>query len=236
MKKNKARYLLILLAIAGCENKSLDSQTYSLNSKIDGQAPKIVEDKNVESAFDKGRRQHEEAMAELSKISQRMKEESARLNKQTEELKSQGFTASEVNSDEWTYEEISDRMQGGKARYASIRSSNSLLFTAPFGGETKAELQIRQRPSDGLNILFSVPKGLIVCSPNCVVKVKFDDRAPIKFKAVQPTDFSHKAIFIDSEAKFVKELKKSNIVLIEVTYYGAGAQIAEFKAANFNWK
>jgi hypothetical protein len=190
-----------------------------------------------ESEFDRTMRLHQEAMAESEQYQKRQQAEIRLLELKIAEQKEARAPekTGEIRPNTWNYEEDTDKMHGGKAYFASIRSSNTLNFSSPYDGGSLGTLQIRKRASDGTSVLFMISKGQIVCSPSCTINVKFDDRAPIRFEGHQPSDYSHQAIFIAPAKKFVQEVKKAKNTLVEVTYYQAGSQVAEFSTTDFQW-
>jgi hypothetical protein len=136
---------------------------------------------------------------------------------------------------EWRYDTNIDKMTGTQSRFAYLTSPSQFEFAFPYGGGSHGSLMIRQRKSDGLNVLFSISKGQIVCPLSCTVRVRFDEKSPMTFTGTPPADHSSEALFLSPASKFVSELAKAKKTLVEVSYYQSGSQASEFKTEGFVW-
>lgn len=144
-------------------------------------------------------------------------------------------SAPEQKTSAWDYETKEDAMSGKTTKLARLMSSNAQNFDFPYQGDSYGHLIIRKRPSDGTTVLFTTDNGQIVCSQNCMVRIRFDDKPAMTFNAEQPADYSSKAIFLTPESKLISELKKSKRARVEVTYYAAGSRVSEFPTEGFEW-
>jgi psiF repeat len=130
----------------------------------------------------------------------------------------------------WEYEQRADKMDGSLTKFAKVVSDNSMALASPYSGENRARLVIRQRKSDGLNVIFVIQKGQLICSygSSCSVMVRFDDAQPVRFGASKPSDGSSNSLFINSERRFVDLAKKAKQIKMAATVYQAGTQVLEF--------
>lgn len=139
---------------------------------------------------------------------------------------------------DWKYEETVDKMSGKKTTEASIESSNSLDLPFPYKGANRGNLTVRQHPSYGLDVIFYIDKGQLLCSSydGCTVSVKFDDKPPVKFSATTSADHDSKVIFLRTTARFIESAKKAKVILVQPTIYQAGAPVLEFRTnAPLQW-
>ena len=134
----------------------------------------------------------------------------------------------------WSYSETEDKMDGGKTVKATVVSSNSAELSPPYEN-TYAVLAVRHSKADGLNVIFAVLDGQIVCgmSDDCALTVRFDDAQPIRFKASLPSDNSSKVLFIRNEKNFVLQASKASRIRVQVTMYQAGTKVFEFDTKPF---
>src|SRR3546814_7342616 len=62
----------------------------------------------------------------------------------------------------WTYNEQMDEMRGTVTKTARLTSSNEVNLQFPYG-TVSGYIEVRKRPTDGLNVMFLVDKGQILC-------------------------------------------------------------------------
>ncbi|MDH6185504.1 hypothetical protein [Polaromonas sp. CG_23.6] len=134
----------------------------------------------------------------------------------------------------WVYDDSTDKMTGKKTSTASIESNNSLSLAFPYQGKNFGNILVRQHPSYGLNVIFYVDKGQILCRSyaGCSVTVRFDDKPPMKFEANGSEDNDPKVIFLKGASRFIEAAKKAKTILVQVTMYQSGAPVLEFHSAS----
>lgn len=137
---------------------------------------------------------------------------------------------------DWIYTDSRDPMRG-TIRSANIESANRLDFAFPYDGGATATLSLRKIGGD-LNVMISVDKGQFICygMGNTEVRAKFDGREVEDYTCGQASDGSNNVIFIRSESSFLDSLKKAKVLIIEATFYQAGARQMTFHVAGLNWK
>lgn len=147
-----------------------------------------------------------------------------------------GATSISPEQSKWSYSEDRDQMRGDLARYASVISENQVDLDFPYG-EVNGTITIRKRPSDGLNIMFSVDKGQILCNSfeNSHISAKFDDGSVRKYRCTGTSDGSWETAFIQDEHAFLSELRRSKRAIIEAEFYQKGNQQFTFQTADLKW-
>lgn len=120
---------------------------------------------------------------------------------------------------------------------ALLVSETTYQFGFPYQGGTIGILQLVQHPRNGLNVVVNIENGQLTCHSftNCRILVRFDDRPPIKFRGVEPIGHDTKTIFLEPEAKFLKELRKSTHLVIELPFFNEGNRLFHFNTADLEW-
>lgn len=142
-------------------------------------------------------------------------------------------------SADWKYSTPTDAMTSKPIKLAVLQSDNSLDLDRPYSGVNYGNLVIRQSPRQGLDIMFSVDKGQIICDRynGCAVSVRFDDAPPMRFNAGGSSDHDSKVLFLRNESKFVAAAAKAKRILVQVVIYQAGQQVLEFSSPKpLEWK
>lgn len=145
-------------------------------------------------------------------------------------------TASEAPSSKWEYSDDKDPMRGTTTHFAVLPSENQEDLDFPYG-TVSGHLTVRRRPSDGLQIMFSVDKGQILCSnfSSSHVSVKFDDGPVQNFECSSSSDGSSETAFIESKSRFLERLKRSTHTVVEAEFYSRGRKQFSFDTAHLKW-
>ncbi|KQZ64877.1 hypothetical protein ASD67_10710 [Sphingopyxis sp. Root1497] len=158
-----------------------------------------------------------------------------------EEKSAESGTAADVAPkappSKWTYDEQIDQMRGTVTKTARVTSLNEVNLQFPYG-TVGGYLDVRKRPTDGLNIMFSVDSGQILCRSysDGHISVKFDDQPIKNYGCDGASDGSSDVAFIRNESGFLANLKKSKKVIIEAEFYQQGRQQFMFDTAGLEWK
>lgn len=136
----------------------------------------------------------------------------------------------------WTYRASDDPMSSRKARYANINSENTVSFDFPYQGLQRGTLMLRDHPTYGHDVIFSIERGQILCQSysDCTIRIRFDDGASIRWDAVGPSDNSSTSIFLRNESGFVKRLRAAKVVRLKVPVYQEGEPIFEFHVGGYD--
>lgn len=133
----------------------------------------------------------------------------------------------------WTYQVDVDKMTNKKTSYAMVQSTNSLALGFPYQGRNLGLLTVRQHPQYGLDVIFSVDKGQLMCDTynGCEVLVKFDEGKPIRFEGTEPADNSSDTIFLNNKKRFIDTAKKARKILVQVQFFRQGTHVLEFNVS-----
>lgn len=135
---------------------------------------------------------------------------------------------------DWQYETIRDPMTDKQARIASLESNLSLRLEAPYGGRNMASLIVRQHPRHGLDAIFRVDKGQIMCrsyDDGCALQIKFDSGNPIRFSGLEAADHDPRVVFIRDAKRFVAAAGKAKRILLQANFFHNGSPIIEFHSS-----
>jgi hypothetical protein len=145
--------------------------------------------------------------------------------------------ASPAPTSKWAYSEDKDEMRGDITRYATLDSENEVDLDFPYG-TVHGQITVRRRKQDGLNVLFSVEKGQILCHSftDSYVSVKFDDKPIQKFRCTSASDGSTETAFLMPAGKALAGLRTAKRVVIEAEFFQKGRQQFTFEAAGLRWK
>lgn len=145
--------------------------------------------------------------------------------------------AVEEPSSKWEYSDSKDEMRGTTAHHASLSSENEVTLDFPYG-DISGEIIIRKRPEDGLNAIFRVNKGQILCRNygETTLSAKFDDGPVKSYRCTGASDGSSETAFISNASGFLQGLKKAKRTVIEAEFYNAGRQQFIFETAQLVWK
>ncbi|MBA3666496.1 MAG: hypothetical protein H0W65_02075 [Sphingomonas sp.] len=142
-----------------------------------------------------------------------------------------------INSaSKWEYSDSKDAMRDATTRFASLRSENQVDLDFPYG-EQYGTIIVRDGP-DGLDVMFSVDKGQILCHSFTEASVSFKfDAGPIqKFRCTDASDGSSETAFLTDPKRALAALKTSKRVIVEAEFFQRGNQQFTFETANLAWK
>ncbi|WP_369769270.1 hypothetical protein [Flavobacterium sp. WC2416] len=136
------------------------------------------------------------------------------------------------NESGWKYDTIENKMTSVKDIFCTIQSSESLDLKAPYDGVNYGTLTVRKM-NGKTSIIISIMKGQISGGyENEYFKARFDDQKQITFSYLGPADNSTEVIFVENKSKFLKLLRNSKKVLVQIPLYQNGNQILEFNTEN----
>lgn len=137
----------------------------------------------------------------------------------------------------WQYSEDRDEMRGTTTQYARLDSENEIDLGFPYG-RVRGQLWVRRRPEDGLNVMFSVDEGQILCHSfqGDHVSAKFDDGAVQRIRCNSTSDGSSDMVFLQPAAAVLRSLKSANRTIIEAEFYDNGRQQFTFDTSGLRWE
>lgn len=140
-------------------------------------------------------------------------------------------------ADKWSYRVSEDPMTSRKSRYATIESENTVEFDFPYQGSQRGTLLLRDHPSYGRDVIFSIERGQLLCPSysDCQIRVRFDEGSPERWSAVGPSDNSSTSIFVRNQARFVQKLRAAKVVRLQVPVYQQGEPMFEFQVGGLDY-
>lgn len=135
----------------------------------------------------------------------------------------------------WEYSSDIDTMTGKPIQSAFTISKNKVELEFPYQGGTYGLIRVRKHPRFGSDVIFQVNKGQILCgtSSGCSIVVRFDDQKSMKVQANEPSDHGSETLFLEGFSKLTSLLKKSKVVVIEVTFFKQGNRQFKFNVDDF---
>lgn len=143
----------------------------------------------------------------------------------------------EILSSNWEYNESEDEMRGATSYFASNESINTVELQFPYQGGTRLNILLRDNAKHGKDIMFIVNKGQIFCGyQDCHVNIKFDDGEVQRYETTEAEAGSSEVLFLTNNiGGFVKKLKNSKTVTVEVNFYNHGAEQFKFDVYGLEW-
>ena len=143
----------------------------------------------------------------------------------------------EILSSNWEYDESEDEMRGETSYFASNESMNTVELQFPYQGGTRLNILLRDNAKHGKDIMFIVNKGQIFCGyQDCHVNIKFDDGEVQRYETTEAEAGSSEVLFLTNNiGGFVKKLKNSKTVTVEVNFYNHGAEQFKFDVYGLEW-
>lgn len=137
----------------------------------------------------------------------------------------------------WTYTTVPDAMRDEPVKIACTTSLNEVNLSPPYESVT-ADLCIRQRSKDGLNIWVRLNgNGQFICTSYsaCNVSVRFGNDPAERYSALEPSDNSSNQVFLLSAARVLAGVKRASETLVEAEFYEAGTQTMRFNTSGLVW-
>lgn len=188
-----------------------------------------------------------EEIATLRKIEEEAKQASLAKKKaeQKAELKRKEKVRAEEAKQElekklaefkWKYQVSKDELTSKSSYVAWVQSINLVNFEFPYQGQQRGELLLRTHPQHGKDLILRVKKGqmLVRSYEDTTVRVVFDDRSPVTYNVVGPSDHGTESLFFRDHKGFVARMLKSKSVKISVPFYKEGNVVFHFNVSDFN--
>jgi len=135
----------------------------------------------------------------------------------------------------WEYTEDFDKMRNTTSYWATATSLETKNFGFPYT-DVKQQIVLRQRPSDGFNILITLTHGQYSCGyDGCSINVKFDDGPIKKYSVTRASDLASGTLFIVNKSGFLSKLKQSSKVMIESDFFQHGPETFEINVLGLEW-
>ncbi len=122
--------------------------------------------------------------------------------------------------------------------YQSARQSGAVQYTAAIYNSVKSglpgkiRLVLRRHAKWGQSVyLFGITPGFR-CRGLCRIRIRFDARPWQSWAAYLPHG-SEPAMFIKDDQRFIRDLKKSKIILIKAAFKGKGRRVLHYQVGGF---
>jgi hypothetical protein len=136
----------------------------------------------------------------------------------------------------WRYSSAKDEMRGTEKFYAMLTSDNQVQLDFPYQGGSSLTLAVRKYGKEATDVLLFIDKGQVTCHMSgCELAVKFDDEPVSSVHAHEAAGGSTNAVFIDYPTTFIKKMKASKHLMLELPLYQAGDKQFKFETAAFEW-
>ena len=137
----------------------------------------------------------------------------------------------------WTYRSTEDKVRGGTSYFAETTSTNSVNLNFPYGGGSTVALTVRRAPAWGLDVVFKLSSGQLVCNSNrdCHATVRFDQGPAQRFSLNEASDHSNDVVFVNADHQFLAKLKKAKKLVVELEIYEGGRPQFEFNVSGLEW-
>lgn len=150
-------------------------------------------------------------------------------------LKKAEMNAYKVENTGWKYDTITNKMSDAKDIFCRVQSAESLSLDSPYDGVNFGTLTVRKM-NGKIDVVISIMKGQITGGyENEYFKARFDQGKQITFSYLEPSDNSTETIFVENTTKFLKLLRASKKVLVQIPLYHNGNQILEFNTENLKF-
>lgn len=130
-------------------------------------------------------------------------------------------------------------MRQTETRMAALRSINSIQLAAPYNGGSSLSIVVSKRSDrKASKAMLMLSNGQLACvQQQCRIEVRFDDQ-PIGGIMVTPAGGGFTdTVFLDDDwdAAFVRKLKTTSQLIVEVPVYQAGLQQFKFDTTGLTW-
>lgn len=135
---------------------------------------------------------------------------------------------------DWQYRTFDDPMTDQATKIAQLESNLSLDLDPPYGGRNMANLIVRQHPKRGLDVMFRVDKGQIMCrsyGDGCTLQIRFDAGGTMRFAGIEAADHDPRVVFLRDARRFVAEAVKAKRILLQASFFHNGAPVIEFRSS-----
>lgn len=140
-------------------------------------------------------------------------------------------------SKEWEYYWEVDKMTSDTIWHSIIYADKELNLQPPYGNE-KAWLDINYFKDYKNSITLNVTKGQIIAANNPqggYIRARFDNDPPVRYYVYGSKDFSTEKIFISNPTDFMKRVRASKHLILDVLFFQDGEQYIEFDTKNLKW-
>jgi hypothetical protein len=131
-----------------------------------------------------------------------------------------------------------DDLSGQWVESAVVLSRNQLRLDGPFSGPQRAMLELRRHPRLGTDVIVSVERGQLRCGGTepCRLKVRFNDAPREMWLFQEPLRGGTAALLVRDREDFLRRLRTSRTVEIELQFDAAVSHWLTFSTAGLQWQ
>jgi hypothetical protein len=135
---------------------------------------------------------------------------------------------------QWTYSRTHDELRNGDVVTARIRSTNSTNLDFPYG-TVHLNITVRRHPEWGLDVIFAVDEGQILCRiRDCSGTISFDG-APERLSLNESADNESSVVFAQYPEAVLRKLRDSDRVIVELPFFQNGNRQFTFDTRGLDW-
>lgn len=139
----------------------------------------------------------------------------------------------------WDYSTSKDEMRKTEIHMAKLSSSNVIELEFPYAGGSNLSIVIIKRSGEKSKAMLMLSNGQLSCvsQDGCRIEVKFDDQQVGGIHVSPAGNGFTDTLFVDKDwdTAFVRKLKTTNDLIIEVPVYRGGLRQFKFRTAGLKW-
>lgn len=135
---------------------------------------------------------------------------------------------------QWSYSRTRDEVRNGEVVTARIRSTNSTNLDFPYGN-VHLNITVRRHPEWGLDVIFAVDEGQILCRiRDCSGTINFDGD-PERLSLNESADNDSSVVFAQYPDAVLRKLRDSRRVIVELPFFRNGNRQFTFETTGLQW-
>jgi hypothetical protein len=135
----------------------------------------------------------------------------------------------------WNYSDKVNEMMGDTSYYAETSDNSNNVQATIMIRYSKGNNEVLLMVYNG-TLNFQIASNGYITTKYVVMKCKFDTSEIITKRAAASSDGSFSTAFIRTPSNFIKRIKKSNVLFIEIEIYQKGTYTFKFKTQKLVWE
>lgn len=140
----------------------------------------------------------------------------------------------------WEYDTKKDEMSEKNTYYAWATSENTVNFSFPYNGGSQLSICLGHSDQNNKNFAYlHISKGQFAEAFEGGIRVKFDDGKLLNYAVkadMDPAKMDNDNLYIQNTNDFIKKLKSSKKVKLEVSFFDEGYKVFNFDVEGLDWK
>lgn len=130
----------------------------------------------------------------------------------------------------WSLKTTKDRLTDRPIVTYTAMSDNAFNFAFPYRGATRAQLAIRSKGNDDIDVVFLIERGQLMHDiRDGEIRVRFDDGEVEVFSTSPSTSRDSHITFLGGEPRFVERAIKAKRIRVEFAAFSNGTHVADFR-------